>query len=97
MAQTTAQTPKGRFASRTEEEIIKLLKQKGSKITQQVTKNAVKTLREFCKFEEQKVKRRCALSRRCSDSVLMSIILNSFNLKVLTFFQLEISFLFNYV
>ena len=53
MTQTTAQTPKKRFASRTEEEILKLLKEKDSKNTQQVTKNAVKTLREFCKFEAE--------------------------------------------
>ena len=45
MAQTTAQTPKKRFASGTEDEILKLLKEKDSKNTQQVTKNAVKTLR----------------------------------------------------
>ena len=44
-------TPKKWFTSRTEEEILKLLKEKDSKNTQQVTQNAVKTLREFCKFE----------------------------------------------
>ena len=54
MAQTTAQTPKKIFASRTEEEILKLLKEKGSKNTQQVTRNAVKTLKEFCKFEGER-------------------------------------------
>ena len=66
MAQTTPQAPKKIFALRTEEEIIKLQKQKDSKKYLTTSENCRKTLQEFCKLEgEQNVKRRCAISRRC--------------------------------
>ena len=43
----TNRPPKKRFSPRTENSIVKLLKEKNSKNTQQITKNEVKTLREL--------------------------------------------------
>ena len=54
MEQTMAQTRKKRFSSRTEEELLKLMKEMDSKNTQQITKNAVKTFREFCTLEGER-------------------------------------------